>query len=87
MHLASLQMLQAAYNKRQSAQCLPSSPPLFVESLSHLSMTPAVISVPDFHAEIVEVEIDGGVIFRNVLSSLQEFLRAKSYYHLYGAQA
>ncbi|GFX36466.1 DUF4817 domain-containing protein [Trichonephila clavipes] len=36
---------------------------------------------------IVEVEIDGGAIYRNVLSSLREFHRAKSYCHLYGAKA
>ncbi|GFV50455.1 uncharacterized protein TNCV_2082061 [Trichonephila clavipes] len=37
-----------------------------------------------FHAEIVE--IDGGAIYRNVLLSLPEFHRVKSYCHLYGAQ-
>ncbi|GFX76382.1 mariner Mos1 transposase [Trichonephila clavipes] len=35
-----------------------------------------------FHAKIVEVEIDSGAIYRNVLSSLQEFHRAKSYCRL-----
>ncbi|GFS73971.1 uncharacterized protein TNCV_108501 [Trichonephila clavipes] len=39
-----------------------------------------------FHAKIVEGEIDGSAIYRNVLSSLREFHRAKSYCHLYGAQ-
>ncbi|GFW04510.1 hypothetical protein TNCV_878791 [Trichonephila clavipes] len=32
------------------------------------------------------MEIDGGAIYRNVLSSLREFHRAKSCCHLYGAQ-
>ncbi|GFX54647.1 uncharacterized protein TNCV_793331 [Trichonephila clavipes] len=30
-----------------------------------------------FHASIAKVEIDGGAIYRNVLSSLREFHRAK----------
>ncbi|GFW47882.1 hypothetical protein TNCV_2400691 [Trichonephila clavipes] len=35
-----------------------------------------------FHAEIVEVEIDGVAIYH----PFKEFHRAKSYCHLYGAQ-
>ncbi|GFY33859.1 uncharacterized protein TNCV_4595681 [Trichonephila clavipes] len=35
-----------------------------------------------FHGKIVEVEIGGGGIYR----PFGEFLRAKSYCHLYGAQ-
>ncbi|GFT00029.1 uncharacterized protein TNCV_420561 [Trichonephila clavipes] len=37
-----------------------------------------------FHTLIVKVDIDGGAIYRNVLSSLREFHRTKSYCHLYG---
>ncbi|GFT12277.1 uncharacterized protein TNCV_4005331 [Trichonephila clavipes] len=39
-----------------------------------------------FHAKIVEVEIDGGAIYHNVQSSLWKFHRAKSYCHMYGAE-
>ncbi|GFV23554.1 hypothetical protein TNCV_1906821 [Trichonephila clavipes] len=39
-------------------------------------------STRGFHAEIVEVEIGGVAIYR----LFGEFLRAKSYCHLYGAQ-
>ncbi|GFW14990.1 hypothetical protein TNCV_982821 [Trichonephila clavipes] len=35
-----------------------------------------------FHAKIVEVELDGVAIYR----PFREFRRAKSYCHLYGAQ-
>ncbi|GFW00782.1 uncharacterized protein TNCV_1760201 [Trichonephila clavipes] len=39
-----------------------------------------------FHASIVEVDINDGAIYRNNLSSLRQFHRAKSYCHLHGVQ-
>ncbi|GFV37151.1 hypothetical protein TNCV_1720731 [Trichonephila clavipes] len=46
-------------------------------------MSPNTLRVhTDFHAEIVEVEIDGVAIYRPFV----EFRRAKLYCHLYGAQ-
>ncbi|GFX43211.1 transposable element Tcb2 transposase [Trichonephila clavipes] len=47
---------------------------------------PMSLNELEFHAEIVELEIGGVVIYRNVLLSLREFHQSKSYCHLYGAQ-
>ncbi|GFW88216.1 uncharacterized protein TNCV_2649091 [Trichonephila clavipes] len=56
--------------------------PKVLWAISRVQGTGEYFSPIQFHGKIVEVEIGGGAIYR----PFREFLRAKSYCHLYGAQ-